>query len=198
MAASDLMKQCANKYEEKRETDRRTETVTATDREKERERYRETDGQIERLRRRDRELTPSLPQPVKCLGWKMHGVTCKLYIFRSIFHLLSCFDENLFTCQCDKEKKKAQGFQILHFQWPFSSDIMAVKGLMKRGWSMNQTMRTVSLSAPYPFTSHAHTTLAHATNVVQQTPRSNKMTTRKEKKKKKRGWWRQTQILQGF
>ena len=97
---------------------------------------------------------------------------------------MPCFDENLFTCQCDKEKKKAQGFQILHFQWPFLSDIMAVKGLMKRGWSMNQTMMAVSLCAPYPFTSHAHTTLMHATNVVKQT-RSNKMTTRKEKEKKR-------------
>ena len=28
-------------------------------------------------------LTPSLPQPVKFLGWKMHGLTCKRHIFRS-------------------------------------------------------------------------------------------------------------------
>ena len=70
----------------------------------------------------------------------------------------------------------------MHFQWPFSSDIMAVKGLTKRGWSMNQTMMTVNLSAPYPFTSHAHTTLVHTANIVKQT-HSNKMTTRKKKKR---------------
>ena len=40
------------------------------------------------------------------------------------------FDESPFTCQCEKENKKAEGFKILHFYWPFSSDIMAVKGLM--------------------------------------------------------------------
>ena len=40
------------------------------------------------------------------------------------------FNENPFTCQCKKEDKKSEGFQILHFYWSFSSDIMAVKGLM--------------------------------------------------------------------
>ena len=35
---------------------------------KKRERDRETDGQIERLRGRERELTSSLPQAVKFLG----------------------------------------------------------------------------------------------------------------------------------
>ena len=29
-----------------------------------------------------------------------------------------------------KKTKKAYGFQTLHFYWLFSSDIMAVKGLM--------------------------------------------------------------------
>ena len=38
-------------------------------------------------------------------------------------------DENLFTCLCEKEDKKAQGFQIWQFYWSFSNDIMAVKGL---------------------------------------------------------------------
>ena len=38
------------------------------------------------------------------------------------------FDENLFTCQCEKKTKtKAEGFQISHFYWSFSSEIMAVK-----------------------------------------------------------------------
>ena len=39
------------------------------------------------------------------------------------------FDENPLQSQCKKENKKAEGFQISHFYWSFSSDIMAVKGL---------------------------------------------------------------------
>ena len=42
-----------------------------------------------------------------------------------------CFDENPFTCQCEKENKKGIRFQISHFYWSFSSDTMAVKGLIK-------------------------------------------------------------------
>ena len=55
-------------------------------------------------------ITPSVPQPVKFLGWKMDGHSHKQYIFWSYsasplnaMH----FDENLFTCQCEKEKKRA-------------------------------------------------------------------------------------------
>ena len=40
------------------------------------------------------------------------------------------FDENLLQSQCKKENKKAEGFQILHFYWLLSSDIMAVKRLI--------------------------------------------------------------------
>ena len=41
------------------------------------------------------------------------------------------FDDNLFTCQCEKEDKKPQRFQISHFYRSLSSDmIMAVKGDM--------------------------------------------------------------------
>ena len=40
-------------------------------------------------------------------------------------------DESPFTCQCENEDKKASGFQILHFYWSVSSDIMAMKGLNK-------------------------------------------------------------------
>ena len=36
------------------------------------------------------------------------------------------FAETPLTCQCEKENKR---FQISHFYRPFSSDIMAVKGL---------------------------------------------------------------------
>ena len=40
-------------------------------------------------------------------------------------------DEKPFTCQCEKKNKKAEVFQISHYYWSFSSDIMAVKGLNK-------------------------------------------------------------------
>ena len=43
--------------------------------------------------------------------------------------MLSVCYETPFTCQCEKENKNASGFQVLHFCWSFSSDIMAVKGL---------------------------------------------------------------------
>ena len=39
------------------------------------------------------------------------------------------FNEAPLTCQCKNENKKAKGFQISRFYWPFLSDIMAVKGL---------------------------------------------------------------------
>ena len=38
------------------------------------------------------------------------------------------FDENPLGDSAKTEDKKAEGFQILHFYWSFSSDIMAVKG----------------------------------------------------------------------
>ena len=47
-----------------------------------------------------------------------------------IYLLSMCSDDNPFTCQCEKEGKQAQGFQVSHFYWLFSSDIMAVKGLI--------------------------------------------------------------------
>ena len=38
------------------------------------------------------------------------------------------FDKSPFTRQCEKEDRKAKGFQIVHFDWSsFSSDIVAVK-----------------------------------------------------------------------
>ena len=40
-------------------------------------------------------------------------------------------DENPFLCQCEKEDKTAEGFQISHFYWSFSSDI-ALKELSGR------------------------------------------------------------------
>ena len=41
------------------------------------------------------------------------------------------FDGDPFTCQWEKEDKKADEFQISHFYGSFSNDIMAVKGLTK-------------------------------------------------------------------
>ena len=40
------------------------------------------------------------------------------------------FDENPFTSQCEIEDRSSYGFHILQFYWSFSSDIMAVKGLI--------------------------------------------------------------------
>ena len=37
-------------------------------------------------------------------------------------------DESPFTCQCEKEDKKLEGFHISHFYWSFLSENMAVKG----------------------------------------------------------------------
>ena len=39
-------------------------------------------------------------------------------------------DESPFTGQCEREDKKAYGFQISHFYGSFRSDMMALKGLM--------------------------------------------------------------------
>ena len=53
-------------------------------------------------------LTPSLPQLVKFLGWEMHGHACTQYILGSC-DTSACnavrFDENPFTCQCEKEDR---------------------------------------------------------------------------------------------
>jgi len=68
-----------------------------------------------------RQLTPSLTQLVKFPAWKMHGGACKKYIFRSYntstFSVMP-FDENPFTRQCGKEKRKEKrlkGFKFLTF-----------------------------------------------------------------------------------
>ena len=37
--------------------------------------------------------------------------------------MLCVFDENPFTCQCEKEDRTAEGFKISQFDWSFSSDI---------------------------------------------------------------------------
>ena len=77
-------------------------------------------------------LTPSLPQPVKFPGWKMHGRAYKQYIFRSYdastFSAMR-FDENPLTWQCEtRRQKRLKGFRFGSFVGRFS-DIKAVKGL---------------------------------------------------------------------
>ena len=63
----------------------------------------------------------------------MHGRASKQYSFQSYYNSIfnaMRFDKSPFTCQCEKEDKKAYGFQISHFYWSFSSDTMAVKVLI--------------------------------------------------------------------
>ena len=44
------------------------------------------------------------------------------------------FDENPFTYQCKKGQKGLSGpVQIFHFNWSFSSDVIAVRGLTSDG-----------------------------------------------------------------
>ena len=56
--------------------------------------------------RRNASLTPSLLQPVKFMGWKMHRHTCKQHVFRSYnistFNAMR-FDENPVTWECEKD-----------------------------------------------------------------------------------------------
>ena len=47
----------------------------------------------------------------------------------SAFSAARC-DQSPFTCQCQSKDKKASGFQISHFYWSVSSDIMEVKRLI--------------------------------------------------------------------
>ena len=56
------------------------------------------------------------------------------------------FDKSRFTRQCKKEDRKALRFQILLFDWSFSSDILAVKRLTVKDSSIrsNWTYLTTS------------------------------------------------------
>ena len=69
-------------------------------------------------------LTPSLPQPVTCPSWKMHGRPCKEHIFWS-YNKTSTFnakhfDENPAHASAKKKTKRLKGFIfrifIGHFQ----------------------------------------------------------------------------------
>ena len=58
------------------------------------------------------------------------------------------FDDNPLTCQSEKEDKKAEGFQILHCYWSFSSDILAVKGLIDTPLSTADTFLKFFFKSP--------------------------------------------------
>ena len=76
-------------------------------------------------------LTPSLLQPVKFLGWKMHRCACKQYIScsynTSTFNAMG-FQENPFTGQREKRGKKGMGFKfctftgLFFFKWHHGSE----------------------------------------------------------------------------
>ena len=61
-------------------------------------------------------LTPSLPQPVKFPGWKIHRRACKTVYFpvpiTSTFNAV-CFDANPFTCQWKDFHQK--GWRVSNF-----------------------------------------------------------------------------------
>ena len=57
-----------------------------------------------------------------------------------------------------KEDKNDQGFQIWHFYWSFSSDIMAVKGLIPSlpGCHLKMTNNSVKFETRKPFSLFSH------------------------------------------
>ena len=91
-------------------------------------------------------LTLSLSQPVKFPGSTMpHGCACKQYIFRSyntsVFSAIP-FEESPFTCQCEKEDRKA--FKGFRFCTLTSRDVMATKRL-------NQTLENWAKDIEWSF-----------------------------------------------
>ena len=66
-------------------------------------------------------LTPSLPQPVKFPGWKMHGHACKQYIFRSCNVYFQCYEFWWKSFQCEKGQTcwRLSNFPVLLivFKW---------------------------------------------------------------------------------
>ena len=73
-------------------------------------------------------LTPSLPQPVKFPGWKMHGCACKQYIFQSYNIYFECyaFWWKSFHVPVWKKKKglRVSNFALLWviFKWNHGSE----------------------------------------------------------------------------
>ena len=77
-------------------------------------------------------FTPSLPEPVKRPGWKMHRRTSKQYIFWSysnLFSSLCILMEILSHASAKMKAKRLTGFKFRRFYESFSND-MAEKGLI--------------------------------------------------------------------
>ena len=102
-------------------------------------------------------LTPSLPKPVKCLGWKMHRCACRQYILwscnTSTFSAV-CFDENPFTCQCEKENKQVEGFHILHLYARFQVTPWQRRGQSLVNWKVDNREESSKCLLIYAFISH--------------------------------------------
>ena len=64
-------------------------------------------------------LTPSLPQPVKCLGWKLHERACKQYIFWSYNICSQCFAYSRLSFHMPVQKRKQKGgLRVWNFTLP--------------------------------------------------------------------------------
>ena len=64
-------------------------------------------------------LTPSLPQPVKCLGWKLHERACKQYIFWSYNICFQCFAYSRLSFHMPVQKRKQKGgLRVWNFTLP--------------------------------------------------------------------------------
>ena len=86
-------------------------------------------------------LTPSLPQPVKFPGWKVHTYTPPNSICDgTVTNLLPilCINRNPFTGSCEGGKTSLNGFKFGTFIGSFPRDgaaSMAVNGLITAHWS---------------------------------------------------------------
>ena len=76
-------------------------------------------------------FNPSLPPPVKFLGWKTQGRACKQYIFRSYNISFQCYALWWKSFHMPVQKRWQKGLNVSNFRhyWSFLSDIMAVKEL---------------------------------------------------------------------
>ena len=68
-------------------------------------------------------------------------------LITNMFSMLCVLTKTLSHAGAKKENKKAEGFQVLHFYWSFSNDIMAVKGLKPSIFAYS------ALTHPFPITS---------------------------------------------
>ena len=92
-------------------------------------------------------LTPSLPQPVKFPGWKMHERACEQYIFRSCntatFNAIG-FVGCPSTWNAKKKTERLKGFTFYIFVGHFQATSW-LKGLNVRMWSFCMRAHTGDL-----------------------------------------------------